>query len=69
MSLDVVTSMKVSVLKDFDNFLYNISYGYKNAPDLILHKISFIQASYDFGDNLMPIYDKLITSKVSSING
>lgn len=57
-TVDAITNMKLQVIKDFDKFIKRLNIGYKEDPNMILHKISFIQ-SYQSFDKIDPIYQYL----------
>lgn len=61
MAVDVVTSMKTSVIKDYTNFIKRLNIGYLDNYDNILHKIMFIQ-TYQYLDKIYPIYEYLINN-------
>ena len=56
--MDAITNMKLIVIKDFDNYLIQLSVGYQGDYANILHKISFIQCYQSF-NKIDPIYQYL----------
>ena len=59
MAVNVITSIKASVIKDYENFVKRLNIGYVDNYDNILHKIMFIQ-NYQYLDKRDPIYEYLI---------
>lgn len=58
MAADAITNMKLKVIKDFDAFIKRLNIGYKDKPDMILHRIAFIQ-TYQALDKIDPVYQYL----------
>ena len=61
MAVNVITSIKASVIKDYENFVKRLNIGYVDNYDNILHKIMFIQ-NYQYLDKIDPIYEYLINN-------
>lgn len=56
-----VNTLKAEIIRRFDNWLFEASYGhYDNYRD-ILHMISLVQAWNDI-DDIYPIYEFLISN-------
>lgn len=53
--------MKLSIIKDFDNYLKRLNIGYQDDYSSILNKITFVQA-YASLDKIDPIYEYLINN-------
>lgn len=61
MAVNAITNIKLDIISDFDQYVKRLNIGYKDNYDLILHKISFIQA-YQALDKIEPIYEFLINN-------
>lgn len=59
--MDAINNIKLSVISDFDLFIKELNIGRSPNYDMILHKISFIQA-YSSLTKIDPIYEYLINN-------